>query len=192
MRKTDVDCGGEAGVVGFDGRRLRVLIIEDNQHVRTLLRTVLHTLGVTTILEARDGEEALAVLRTSPADLLILDWKMKPMDGLSFALKVRRSADSPAPAVPMIMVTGHGEDSLLRDARDAGVDAFVTKPLSARALISRIAEVLSRPRPFVRGGGYVGPCRRQRGADYGGPERRARRDLPQGARVALPKDGECR
>lgn len=192
MREKIGPFDGEAGVIGFDARRLRVLVIEDNQHVRRLLRTVLHTLGVTAIQEARDGEEALAMLRTAPADLLIVDWKMKPMDGLSFALKLRRSGDSPAPTVPIIMVTSLGEESLLRDARDAGVDDFITKPLSARALISRMAEVLTRPRPIVRGGGYVGPCRRRRGGDYGGPERRAARELPQTARVALPNDGECR
>lgn len=164
-------------MVGFDGGQLRVLIIEDNQHIRLLLRTVLHTMGIETILEAHDGEEALAVLRGCPADLLILDWKMEPMDGLSFALKLRRSADSPAPTVPIIMVTAHGEEHLVRKARDAGVDEFLTKPLSAKDLIARISEVMARARPFIRSGDYVGPDRRRRhDPGHASSERRVARD----------------
>jgi DNA-binding response OmpR family regulator len=75
------------------------------------------------------------------------------------------------------MVTGHTERSLVEAARDAGVNEFLAKPITAHNLISRITEILDRPRPFVRCEAYTGPDRRRRRKpDYNGPWRR--RDDP--------------
>ncbi len=160
-------------MLGFVGRRLRVLIIEDNQHFRLLLRTVLNSMGVHTIHEAHDGEHALALLRDTPADLLIVDQKMAPMDGLSFVRKLRRGAEPVTSTIPVLMVTGHVDDHLRRQARDAGADDVLAKPLSAKDLIVRISAVMSHPVPFIRCDGYAGPDRRRRAdTSYAGPERR--------------------
>jgi len=167
------------GMLGFIGRRLRVLIIEDNQHFRLLLRTVLGSMGVETIHEAHDGEHALALLKDTPVDLLIVDWKMTPLDGLSFVRKLRRDADPVKAAVPVLMVTGHVDAHLLRQARDAGVDDVLAKPLSAKDLIVRISGVMSRSVPFIRCDGYVGPERRRcPDPAFTGLERRHRRNSP--------------
>lgn len=156
----------------FDGRELKVLVIEDNEHFRLLIRTVLYSLGIHQVRESGDGSEALAVLRDFAADVVILDYKMEPMDGISFALKVRRSVESPNPYVPLIMVTAYSEAGLVHEARDAGINEFLAKPLSARDLIARIVSVVSRPRPFIRSAGYVGPDRRRKDQPFDGPERR--------------------
>lgn len=161
----------------FDGRRLKVLLIEDNVHFRLLLRTVLSSMGVQVIREAHDGEHALALLREAPADLLIIDWKMAPMDGLSFVRKLRRSPDEMKPGVPILMVTAHADDHLRREARDAGIDGVMAKPLSAKELITQLGAVMSSEASFIRSDGYVGPdrrCRSDRG--YRGPERRGERN----------------
>lgn len=166
-------------MLGFVGRRLRVLIVEDNQHFRLLLRTVLNSMGVQTIHEVPDGEHALALLRNTPADLLIVDWKMAPVDGLSFVRKLRRSADRTTSTVPVLMVAAHLDDHLLRQARDAGVDDVLGKPLSAKELIVHISAVMTRPVPFVRCDGYAGPDRRHHtDPGYDGPERRRGRKSP--------------
>jgi DNA-binding response OmpR family regulator len=71
------------------------------------------------------------------------------------------------------MITGHTEKSRVEAARDAGVTEFLAKPVTAHNLFSRIAEIVERPRPFVRCEGYFGPDRRRRQIeDYTGPWRR--------------------
>lgn len=171
----------------FDGSRLKVLVVEDNEHFRVLIRTVLRTLNIQDIREASDGSTALAVLESFPADLILLDYKMTPMDGISFALKLRRSPDSPNPFAPMIMVTGCGDPNLAREATDAGIDEFLVKPLSANAMIKRVASVVTRERTFIRTGTYVGPDRRRGQVGFEGPERR-RRTRPEVGKTN-PEDG---
>jgi DNA-binding response OmpR family regulator len=71
------------------------------------------------------------------------------------------------------MLTGHTSVERVRLARDAGVNEFLAKPVSVKAMLTRLTAVIEHPRPFVRTKVYFGPCRRRRGADeYRGPERR--------------------
>lgn len=121
---------------------LRVLVIEDNSHFRLLIRTVLQSLGLKDIQEAFDGTDALLRLKNHPVDVVILDWKMEPMNGIMFTHKLRNSPDSPAPTLPIIMVTGYSEASLVTEARNAGVNEFLTKPISANSLITAIVSVI--------------------------------------------------
>jgi DNA-binding response OmpR family regulator len=75
--------------------------------------------------------------------------------------------------VPIIMITGHTEKYRVEEARDAGVTEFLAKPITAHNLFARIAEIVERPRAFVRCTDYFGPDRRRRPAeDYAGPWRR--------------------
>ncbi len=61
----------------------------------------------------------------------------------------------------------------MRQARDAGVNEFIAKPVSVKTMMSRLVAVIEHPRPYVRTNSYFGPCRRRRGEEYRGPERRA-------------------
>lgn len=141
---------------------LQVLTVEDNAHMRAIIGAVLQGLGLKDVREARDGEAAMALLREHPVDIALVDFLMKPMDGVQFTRMIRTSPDSPNVYLPIIMMTGHSERSRVCEARDAGVTEFVTKPLTARALALRISAVVHRPRPFVRTGSYFGPDRRRR------------------------------
>jgi two-component system chemotaxis response regulator CheY len=98
---------------------------------------------------------------------------MKPMDGLEFSRAVRTAENSPNPFLPIIMITGHTEKHQVEAARDAGVTEFLVKPITAQSLFSRIAEIVERPRAFVRCEAYFGPDRRRRAVEsYAGPWRR--------------------
>ncbi len=153
---------------------LRVLLVDDNQHMRAIVMTVLNGVGVDQIRETRDGAEALAALREWPADLAIVDFQMFPLDGVEFTRMVRNAPDSRNPYLPIIMMTGHSERYRVMDARDAGVTEFVAKPLTAKAVLERIHAVIYRPRPFVRTPEYFGPDRRRKeDASFAGPWRRA-------------------
>jgi len=154
--------------------RLKVLVVDDNPHMRTLVSTVLQAFGVKAVFEARNGEDAWNTLHTHSCDIVFIDWVMDGEDGLQFTQRVRSAPDSPNPFVPIIMLTGHTSLDRVRTARDGGVNEFLAKPVSAKAILSRMLSVIEHPRPFVRTKVYFGPCRRRRrdpGA-YHGPERR--------------------
>lgn len=157
---------------GFEN--LKALIVEDNSHMRSLLRSLLNTIGILDVSEATHGQGAIDILRTRRADLVLTDLAMKPMDGLTFTRYVRNSELSPNPFVPIIMITGHTEKHRVEAARDAGVTELLAKPITASNLFSRIAEIVERPRAFVRCDSYFGPDRRRRQDHcYPGPWRRA-------------------
>ena len=158
---------------GFEN--LKALIVEDNAHMRSLLRALLNALGIKDISEAGNGQIAIDLLRERKSDLVLTDLAMKPMDGLEFTRYVRNNDQSPNPFVPIIMISGHTERYRVEAARDAGVTEILAKPITAHNLFARITEILERPRAFVRCDGYFGPDRRrhQEADMYGGPWRRA-------------------
>ena len=152
---------------------LKVLLIDDNQHMRAITSAVLQSAGVREVREASDGAAALEILREQSVDLAIVDFNMFPLDGVEFTRLVRNSPDSPNPYLPIIMMTGHSEKSRVCEARDAGVTEFIVKPITAKAILDRIQAVIFHPRPFVKTDGYFGPDRRRSSAsNYRGPRRR--------------------
>lgn len=149
------------------------LVIEDSEAMRGLVKLLLHAMRVKTVLTAADGTEAIEMMRKTPPDLIITDLEMTPLDGVEFTRLVRRDADSPAPYVPIIMLTGYTDLRRVARARDAGVNEFLVKPISEKALNARIVEIIERPRQHVKCETYVGPDRRRRNdPDYTGPRRR--------------------
>jgi two-component system chemotaxis response regulator CheY len=156
---------------GFDA--LRALVVEDNHHMRNLLRSLLFSMGLRKVTESASGADAIEILRDDEIDLVLTDLSMEPMDGIAFTKKVRLSDDSPNPYVPIIMVTGHTERWRVEAARDAGITEFIAKPITSQHVFTRVAEIIERPRAFIRSTDYFGPDRRRRSEDkYNGPLRR--------------------
>lgn len=139
---------------------LKVLLVDDNEHMRAIVGTILKGIGIVNLREARDGSEALDALRTWPADIAIVDFRMEPMDGVDLTRLVRNAADSRNPFLPIIMMTGFADRPRVEEARDSGVTELIVKPVTARAIIDRLNAVVYRPRPFVRTPDYFGPQRR--------------------------------
>ena len=137
----------------------------------SLLHTLVRSIGIKHIIEAPDGTCGLVALREHNPDFVITDLTMQPMDGIAFTRKVRR--DCPNPYLPIIMVTGHTAYARVIEARDAGVNEFLAKPITVSNLQSRILQIIERPRPFVRSNVYFGPDRRRRkNPKFTGPFRR--------------------
>lgn len=152
---------------------LNILLVDDNQHMRTITSAILQSAGIRHIREVSDGSKALDALRDHPADLAIVDFNMQPLDGVAFTRLVRNRPDSANPYLPIIMMTGHSEKHRVYEARDAGVTEFVVKPVTAKAIFDRIQAVILRPRAFVRADTYFGPDRRRTNpVAYNGPRRR--------------------
>jgi len=154
-----------------DIQHLRVLIVDDNEDMRTLLRRMLGSIGIKQILEAPDGRAGIEILWQTECDVILSDLDMKPMNGIDFTIEVRKSDHSSNSVVPIVMITGHTELSLVKKARDAGITEFIAKPVTAKALQSRLMQIFEKPRSFVRGRSYVGPDRRRKKVP-GGPSRR--------------------
>ena len=153
---------------------LKILLVDDNQHMRVLLTEILRAIGCREVFEAADGAEALQVLRANAIDIVMTDLAMQPLDGIDFVRLVRNSRDSPNPMVPVIMITGHSTFRRVAEARDVGVTEFLSKPVTARGVIERINRVVEHPRSFVRSGDYFGPDRRRKDDPaYSGPRRRS-------------------
>lgn len=162
---------------------IRILLVDDNHHMRVLLTEILRAIGVKHVHEAADGAEALQIMRTHQVDIVMTDLAMQPLDGIDFVRLLRNSPDSPNQMCPVIMITGHSTSRRVGEARDAGVNEFLAKPVTARGVIERIGEIVEHPRPFVRAGDYFGPERRRKSeAHYAGPWRRSsdpqREDAP--------------
>ena len=166
-----------SGSARYDFTSLNVMVVEDNKNMQKLLRSILHALGVRNVFECSTGLEAFQELQRFDADIVISDWNMEPMNGLDFTRMVRRDQQSPNPYVPIIMLTGHTETARVIEARDAGVNMFLAKPISVKALSERLTALIDNPAQFVRTETYFGPDRRRKdlGPPRGRPERRRNR-----------------
>lgn len=146
---------------------ISVLVIDDNKHMSNLMVEILHALGVKKTCQASDAAKAFQELKHFMADVIIVDWHMEPLDGLDFVRLVRTAKDSPNPYVPIIMLSGYTELRRITEARDAGINEFLAKPISAKSLYQRITAIIDNPRPFIRSKNYFGPDRRRQ--DMGPP-----------------------
>jgi len=116
----------------------KVLIVDDAQQVRRVLRTALSAEGYT-IFEAGTGEEALELYRASPPDAILLDVNMPGMSGLETCQEIRRHSDVP---ILMLTVRNAERDKVL--ALDAGADDYVVKPFGMQELLARLRAALRR------------------------------------------------
>lgn len=163
-------------IVDIDLSPVNVLIIDDSRYARSFIKSALFSFGVRNVSEAGDGPAGIEILREAKIDLVLVDHDMQPMDGVAFTRMVRTGAEVECREVPIIMVSGMAEMEKVIEARNAGVNEFLVKPVSADSLFRRVRNALVNPRPFVVTDAYVGPCRRivQRPS----PEEQDRRTAP--------------
>ena len=158
---------------GYRFDKLKILVVDDNVHMRKLIVTILQAFGTTQIYEADGGERAWKLLREINPDVCVLDWMMEGTSGLDVVRMIRTDPASPNPFLPVILLTGYTQLVQVREARDAGINEFIAKPVSVKTMMQRLQAVIESPRPFVRTNVYFGPCRRRRALEsYQGPERR--------------------
>lgn len=142
-----------------------VLIVDDQEFIRNLVREMSRVLGCAQIYDVSNGEDAWEFVKKRPVDLAIVDWYMKPTDGIELTRRIRHEKDCPNPYLPIIMMSGFAEQARIFGARDSGINEFIVKPLSAKALFSRIQNVIEHPRQFVRTATFFGPDRRRKAQD---------------------------
>jgi two-component system phosphate regulon response regulator PhoB len=121
--------------------RATVLIIEDDPEIQELLGFSLAKEGWN-LLEARDGEEGLALLAKTQPDCVVLDIMLPGMDGLEVLRRIK--AEASWKRLPVIMTTARGEESDIVAGLELGADDYVVKPYSPKVLAARIRTALRR------------------------------------------------
>lgn len=119
---------------------LSVLIVDDQQSMRGICKYILNQLGFRDIIEARSGRDALTKLEKARIDLIISDWNMDDIDGLTL-LKVLRKHPRTA-ALPFIMATGRSDKEQVKEAIACGVNNYIIKPFDASTMRKRIEAVI--------------------------------------------------
>lgn len=145
----------------IDWSSLSVLLVDDTLDFRRLLRGALNNLGIRRVHEARNGVEALQMMRRQDFDAVLTDDVMPLMGGLDLVREVRRSRPRPDPRTYMILLAAEGQDrQFLKEATMAGVHDVLFKPVTANSIKSRLQRHLMHPKPFQEVDGGLAPVRR--------------------------------
>ena len=120
---------------------MKILLVDDSRTMRNIWKKVVASIEGAQAIEAGDGVEALAALEAQgPVDLMLVDWNMPNMDGLTLVQRVRDTDKS----TPMIMVTTEAEKPRIIEAIKAGVNNYVVKPFTPDALLTKIQETMKK------------------------------------------------
>jgi len=119
---------------------MKIMLVDDSRTIRNIQKNVLKQLGHTDIVEAADGVEALARFNEQVPDLMLIDWNMPNMDGLTLVQKIRQQNK----IVPMIMVTTEAEKSRVIEAIKAGVNNYCVKPFTCESLGEKIEQTIAK------------------------------------------------
>lgn len=117
-----------------------VLVVDDYNTMRRILRNLLSQIGFSNVEEAEDGSTGLRKLRERSFGLVISDWNMAPMSGLEFLKEVR--SDGQLKDTPFIMITAESKTENVVAAKEAGVSNYIVKPFNADTLKKKIEAVL--------------------------------------------------
>ncbi|MBC8277586.1 MAG: response regulator [FCB group bacterium] len=118
---------------------MRILVVDDSVTMRKIISKSLKTEGYPDVIEASDGADAMS--KMSGVDLVLLDWNMPVMDGMSFVKEARQSPVFGS--VPIIMVTTEGAQKEVLQALKEGVNDYVVKPFKTDTLIQKIESVIN-------------------------------------------------
>ena len=117
----------------------RILIIEDQEDNRAILRDLLSRAGYE-LIEAVDGEEGVKLAQSERPDLILMDIQLPVIDGYEATRRIKAIVD--LKSIPIIAVTSYALSGDEAKARAAGCDGYVTKPFSPRQLLAKVREFL--------------------------------------------------
>jgi two-component system chemotaxis response regulator CheY len=120
---------------------MKILLVDDSRTMRNIQKKTLERLGNTEFIEAGDGLEALSAIAANPGiELMLIDWNMPNMDGLTLVGKVREKDK----ATPIIMCTTEAEKSRVLDALKAGVNNYLVKPFTPESVLEKVQQTLAK------------------------------------------------
>jgi len=116
----------------------KILVVDDSAFMRKILIGLLKKAGYSDVIEASDGDEAVAAFRSNKPALVLMDIVMAPKDGL-YGLKGIRAIDSKA---KVIMVTAVGQDAMINDAKKLGCTDYIVKPFKEDQVAEAVKKAL--------------------------------------------------
>jgi len=151
---------------------LKVCIVDSDSQMRQMIRDALTGMGISQIRECADSGRAQQLIDEFRPDLCIFDWATGPLDEITFVKNLRARESEDNLGMQLIMMMGNANTRRVIEARNAGVDEFLVKPISLRALHGRLLTLVENPRVYIRTATYVGPDRRRQNRPFAGPDRR--------------------
>ncbi len=124
-------------VSGYTGQRRNVLVVEDDEDVRTLVEMILAKAGYE-VESAANGVEALQLVRVQRYSLIVLDLAMPEMDGFTFLAQGRGVLQN----TPVVVLSARNQSQDVKRAIELGAAGYVTKPFAAQLLLKRVAQLL--------------------------------------------------
>jgi two-component system chemotaxis response regulator CheY len=119
---------------------MKILLVDDSRTIRNIQKNVLAEIGYTDVIEAGDGVEALSRIAAEKPELMLVDWNMPNMDGITMVRKVRETDKT----TPIIMCTTEAEKSRVVEAIKAGVNNYVVKPFTGETLSEKINQTMAK------------------------------------------------
>ncbi|MDH5722053.1 MAG: response regulator [Alphaproteobacteria bacterium] len=126
----------------IDFSKIKILVVDDQNEARAMIKNMLTEMGVTQVFEAPDGRQALAFIDTAFdfVDLIICDWNMPGLTGVELLRQLRTVYTD----VPFLMVTGRSDMASVSEAKSSGVTAYICKPFSADQLETKLRIVIKK------------------------------------------------
>lgn len=171
-------------MVSMLGTDWRALVVDGDTAFVGLAEVSLRAAGASEVRHASSGEEALSVLGTFAADVVLIEVGLVGMDGVQLTARLRDRARSPRPDVLVVLTAAEADPELMRAACRIGIESFVRKPILPEVLARRITAMIANPARFVAAQAYHGPDRRHRTAAFAGAERRGATDVARGRESA--------
>ena len=119
---------------------MKILIVDDSSTMLRIIKNTLNRLGYDDIVEAENGQDALGKFQGGGFSMVLTDWNMPVMDGLTLVKKVREIDKQ----VPILMITTEGEKSSILEALKAGVNNYIVKPFTPQTFKEKIEQVLEQ------------------------------------------------
>ena len=146
-------------------QNVSVILADNNIYNRALISQALRGFGVKHITPFDTGAAVLEYMTQTSADLCLIEAALPDMSGPDLIRAIRRLPKEPLRFVPIILLSGYTQFRMLNEARDAGANLVVKKPISPQALFDRIGWLGRTKRAYIEADNYIGPDRRFRDID---------------------------
>jgi two-component system, chemotaxis family, chemotaxis protein CheY len=149
-------------------RDLVILVADPNAYARRITNGILRGFGANKVLEVEQTLSLFQVLSGQKIDILLCDTRLPPHGGLMLTRTIRRNSNNENRTIPILLMSSDTGESTIKNARDAGANIVVAKPMSPKGLYDRLAWIAFNPRPFIDTATYFGPDRRFKIEGYPG------------------------
>jgi two-component system chemotaxis response regulator CheY len=141
-------------------RDLVIMVADQSSYMTMLIHSMLRGFGSNRVLEVRNSLSVFQALIGQKVDILICDSRLPPHGGLALTNTIRGKTDNEHRTIPILIMASDSRESTIKQARDAGANMVIAKPISPANLYDRLSWVAFNPRKFVDTASYFGPDRR--------------------------------